>query len=30
MLVDEARVISPLTEGEGNETNPSWSWWLGS
>jgi TolB protein len=30
MLVDEARVISPLTEGEGNDTNPSWSWWLGS
>jgi TolB protein len=29
MLVDEARVISPLTEGEGNDTNPSWSWWLG-
>jgi len=20
--------ISPLTEGEGNDTSPSWSWWL--
>jgi TolB protein len=28
MLVDEAKVISPLTEGEGNDTSPSWSWWV--
>jgi TolB protein len=29
MLAADGRVISPLTEGEGNDTNPSWSWWLG-
>jgi TolB protein len=29
MLAADGRVISPLTEGEGNATNPSWSWWLG-
>jgi TolB protein len=29
MLVADGRIISPLTEGEGNDTNPSWSWWLG-
>jgi TolB protein len=30
MLAADGRVIAPLTEGEGNATNPSWSWWLGS
>jgi TolB protein len=29
MLAADGRVISPLTEGDGNATNPSWSWWLG-
>jgi TolB protein len=29
MLAADGRVIAPLTEGEGNDTNPSWSWWLG-
>jgi TolB protein len=29
MLATGGRVIAPLTEGEGNATNPSWSWWLG-
>jgi TolB protein len=29
LIVADGRVISPLTEGEGNDTNPSWSWWLG-
>jgi len=29
MRAADGRVISPLTEGEGNATNPSWSWWLG-
>jgi TolB protein len=29
MLAADGRVIAPLTEGEGNATNPSWSWWLG-
>ena len=22
-------VIAPLTEGQGNESNPAWSWWMG-
>jgi TolB protein len=22
-------VIAPLTEGEGHESNPAWSWWMG-
>lgn len=30
MLAADGRVIAPLTKGEGNATNPSWSWWLGS
>jgi TolB protein len=29
MLAADGRVIGPLTEGEGNATNPSWSWWIG-
>ncbi|HKV53498.1 MAG TPA: hypothetical protein VJN94_02550 [Candidatus Binataceae bacterium] len=29
MRAADGQVISPLTEGEGNDTNPSWSWWLG-
>ena len=29
MLAADGRVIAPLTRGEGNATNPSWSWWLG-
>jgi TolB protein len=29
MLAADGRVISPLTGGEGNDTNPSWSSWLG-
>jgi TolB protein len=29
MLAADGRVIAPLTEGDGNATNPSWSWWLG-
>jgi TolB protein len=29
MLAADGRVLAPLTEGEGNATNPSWSWWLG-
>ncbi|HJU10136.1 MAG TPA: hypothetical protein VJ728_04625 [Candidatus Binataceae bacterium] len=29
MLAADGHVIAPLTEGEGNATNPSWSWWLG-
>jgi len=29
MLAADGRVIAPLTEGEGNATNPSWSWWIG-
>jgi TolB protein len=28
MLAADGRVIAPLTEGDGNATNPSWSWWL--
>jgi TolB protein len=28
MLAADGRVISPLTEGEGNATNPTWSWWV--
>jgi TolB protein len=30
MLAADGRVIAPLTKGEGNATNPSWSWWIGS
>jgi TolB protein len=29
MLAADGRVIAPLTEGEGDATNPSWSRWLG-
>lgn len=29
MLGADGRVIGPLTEGGGNATNPSWSWWIG-
>jgi TolB protein len=29
MLAADGRVISPLTEGEGNDSSPSWSWWVG-
>ena len=28
-LAADGRIIAPLTEGEGNATNPSWSWWIG-
>ena len=29
LQVESHKIISPLTEGNGNDTNPSWSWWLG-
>jgi TolB protein len=30
MLAADGHVIAPLTKGEGNATNPSWSSWIGS
>lgn len=29
LQVESHKIISALTEGKGNDTNPSWSWWLG-
>src|SRR5439155_27251355 len=29
MLVDGGKIVSSLTEDEGNDTSPAWSWWLG-
>jgi TolB protein len=29
LQVESHKIISALTEGNGNDTNPSWSWWLG-
>jgi TolB protein len=29
MLAADGRVIAPLTKGDGNATNPAWSWWIG-
>jgi TolB protein len=29
MLVSNRKIISALTEGIGNDSCPSWSWWLG-
>ena len=29
LQVETRKIISPLTEGNGNDTNPAWSWWLG-
>jgi TolB protein len=29
LQVESHKIISPLTEGNGNDTNPAWSWWLG-
>jgi TolB protein len=29
LQVESHKIISALTEDKGNDTNPSWSWWLG-
>jgi TolB protein len=29
LMVQNQKIISPLTEGSGDDTNPAWSWWLG-
>lgn len=29
MQVESRKIISALTEDNGNDTNPAWSWWLG-
>ncbi|HUY17716.1 MAG TPA: DPP IV N-terminal domain-containing protein [Candidatus Binataceae bacterium] len=29
MQVDNPKIISALTEDNGNDTSPAWSWWLG-
>ncbi len=29
LQVGSHKIISALTEGNGNDSNPSWSWWLG-
>ncbi len=29
MMVQNQKIISPLTEGKGDDTGPAWSWWLG-
>ena len=29
LQVESHKIISPLTEGNGNDTTPAWSWWLG-
>jgi TolB protein len=29
MMVSNRKIISALTEGTGNDSCPSWSWWLG-
>ena len=30
MRAHDGFVIAPLTEGQGNDSNPAWSWWMGS
>lgn len=29
LQVETRKIISPLTEGNGNDSSPAWSWWLG-
>ena len=29
LQVESQKVISAITEGNGNDSNPAWSWWLG-
>jgi TolB protein len=29
MRARDGYVIAPLTEGQGHESNPAWSWWMG-
>jgi TolB protein len=29
MRAHDGYVIAPLTEGQGNDSNPAWSWWMG-
>ncbi|MGO9454828.1 MAG: hypothetical protein ACLQDV_27840 [Candidatus Binataceae bacterium] len=29
LMVQTGKIISSLTEGNGNDTSPAWSWWLG-
>ena len=29
MLAADGKITGALTEGDGNDTNPAWSWWLG-
>ncbi|MGH7836476.1 MAG: Tol-Pal system beta propeller repeat protein TolB, partial [Candidatus Binataceae bacterium] len=29
MLAADGKITGPLTEGDGDDTNPSWSWWIG-
>lgn len=29
LQVESRNIISAITEGNGNDSNPSWSWWLG-
>jgi TolB protein len=29
MRARDGYVIAPLTEGEGHDSNPAWSWWMG-
>jgi TolB protein len=29
MRAQDGYVIAPLTEGQGNDSNPAWSWWMG-
>ena len=29
MLAADSKITGSLTEGDGNDTNPAWSWWIG-
>jgi TolB protein len=29
MLAADGKITGSLTQGDGNDTNPSWSWWIG-
>jgi TolB protein len=29
MFAANGKIISALAEGEGNDTSPAWSWWMG-
>jgi TolB protein len=29
LMASSRKIIGPLTEGKGDDTSPSWSWWLG-